>query len=418
MTPTKIQPPAAKPQPAKAASSESSNVLKKNESHKSEKVKEKDFASELADLDNAEDLEGMEEATVEGEELTLEAKGEELAKALKLNLNGEIKPAADMQAAPVSADDLMQVLNETPAATEPTPKVLDPKLIKQVNEVVLPEGAEQVEATQLQLKDLLLQQEKVPAGKAVGRSPSIDFAKTEVDPQLLNFEDFVAQKNAVTGKAVAPNAYGMPAKTTMNAEQLMGEKAVAANEALVHADTGAATQGQLAPAFALENTTQDSLRTEVSAPSRTFNMQNLTKSQDVDSILTQVSDYIVQAKAAKEPTVQMRVNHQDLGMLDITVSRTANDMVSIVLGTQDNGAKMFLGQNRENLMSHLSQAGVNVSDLKMEQSSNTKDGSTGQNSQQGGQPGERQFGSQENQRREEQQRRHDLWEIIREKEVA
>lgn len=411
MTPAKIQQPAPKPQPAKAASSsESSNVLKKNDSHKAEKSKEKDFASELAELDNAEDMEGMEEVAVEGE-LSLEAQGEELAHALKA--------AGDMKTAPVSADDLMQVLNETPAITEPTPKLLDPKLIKQVNEVVLPEGAEQVEATQLQLKDLLMQQQNAPAAKAVGRSPSIDFAPSEVDPQLLNFEDFVAQKNAVKGKAVAPNAYGMPAKTTMNAEQLLGEKAVAANEPLIHADTGATTQGQLAPAFALENTTQDSLRTEVSAPSRTFNMQSLTKNQDADSILTQVSDYIVQAKAAKEPTVQMRVNHQDLGMLDITVSRTANDMVSIVLGTQDNGAKMFLGQNRDSLMSHLSQAGVNVSDLKMEQSSNSRESGNGQNPQQGGgQPGERQFGSQENQRREEQQRRHDLWEIIREKEVA
>jgi hypothetical protein len=408
MTPSKIQQPAPKPQPAKVASSESSNVLKKSDASKTEKVKEKDFASELAQLDNEEDLEGMEEVAVEGEELTLEAKGEELAKALK--------PAADMKAAPVNAEELMQVLNETPAITEPTPKLLDPKLIKQVNEVVLPEGAEQVEATQLQLKDLLMQQQ-APA-KAAGRSPAIDFDKAEVDTQLLNFEDFVAQKNTVKGKAVAPNAYGMPSKTTMNAEQLMGEKAVAANETLMHGNAGAATQGQLAPALMMETPASDSLRTEVSAPSRTFNMQSLTKNQDADSILTQVSDYIVQAKAAKEPTVQMRVNHQDLGMLDITVTRSANDMVSIVLGAQDNGAKMFLGQNRENLMSHLSQAGVNVSDLKMEQSSNTKDGSTGQNSQQGGQPGERQFGSQENQRREEQQRRHDLWEIIREKEVA
>ena len=96
MTPSKIQQPAPKPQPAKVASSESSNVLKKNDSHKSEKVKDKDFASELAELDNAEDMEGMEEVTAEGEELTLEAKGEELAKALK--------PAADMKAAPVNAE--------------------------------------------------------------------------------------------------------------------------------------------------------------------------------------------------------------------------------------------------------------------------------------------------------------------------
>jgi flagellar hook-length control protein FliK len=210
----------------------------------------------------------------------------------------------------------------------------------------------------------------------------------------------------------------MPSKATLNAEQLMGEKAVAAPETLLQSDAGASQGGgQLAQAFSVEAPLELNRAEATSAP-KTFNMQNI-KNADADSILTQVSDYIVQARAAKEPTVQMRVNHQDLGMIDITVSRTANDMVSIVLGTQDNGAKMFLGQNRESLMSHLSQAGVNVSDLKMEQSSQSKDSSNGQNLQQGGQQGSgRQFGSEQNQRRDEQQRRQDLWEATREKEVA
>src|SRR5690606_31217817 len=71
--------------------------------------------------------------------------------------------------------------------------------LQEVAEVDAPE----VKAEILQA---MLKTPKVAA--AQGRAPSIDFAQTEIDPQLMNMEDFVAQKNLVAKKSI-PNAYGM-----------------------------------------------------------------------------------------------------------------------------------------------------------------------------------------------------------------
>ena len=384
MTSAKIhQAPAKAHAPQARAASEGARALKQAGAGE-------DFAATMAELENAADLADM--------PVDLMAK------------------AANPQATqPVTLDQLNWAVEAAPANIEPTPKVLNQELIQQVNEVVLPEGEEQV----MQMKDLLLKQ-------GGGRSPAIDFAPAEVDSQLMNFDDFVAQKKAVTGKAQATNAYGMPAKTSMNAEQLMGQKAVAGVQAKspewsMESATGVAagaTAAQLSqPLYSMEAPLAPK---HVDSAPRVFNMQQLSQlpQQDADSILTQVSDYIVQAKASKEPTVNMKVQHQDLGLLDITVNRAHNDMVAISIGTQDQASKLFLGQHRDSLMSHLTQAGVGVSDLKMEQSSSSKNNSPDAQSGQNFQGQERQFGSEQNQRRHDQQRREELWDLAREKEVA
>ena len=158
-----------------------------------------------------------------------------------------------------------------------------------------------------------------------------------------------------------------------------------------------------------------SIKAEMAPAAKVFDMNQMNNNQDVDSIITQVTDYIVQAKAAKEPTVTMKMQHQDLGLLDITVSRSGQNNVNVILGAQDMNTKMFLGQHREQLMSHLTQAGVGVSDLRFEQSTPSKDFSQSGHQQQ---QHSGQFGSQQNERNAEQERRHQLWELIREKEVA
>lgn len=318
-----------------------------------------------------------------------------------------------------------------PLSTEPTPKLIDPALIKQVNEVVIPQGqgieqvqAQPVESTPTTLKDLLLQQQQQPAtsGKLAGRSPAIDFAKSEVDPQLMGFEDFVAQKNAVTGKTIAPNAYGMPIKNTLSAP-LSTPKAEVAEKLLALESAPAPTQLSMPQnaqtVFGVEAPLATAASANEAAPQKVFDLQNLSqaKNSNIETVISQVSDYIIQAKASKEPSVNMKVQHQDLGLLDITVNRGLNDAVTIAIGTQDLGAKTFLGQHREQLLTHLAQSGVTVADLKMEQSSGSQK-DMNQPGQQNFAGQDRHFGSEQNQRREEQQRRHDLWELMREKEVA
>lgn len=306
--------------------------------------------------------------------------------------------------------------------TEPTPQLINSELIKQVQEVVAPGDIQQVQVMPemkdgMTLKDLLMQQQ---ANAKAARSPGTSFVKGEYDPKLMQFEDFVAQKNAVTAKNVNAQAYGMMNKNPVQVQELAKNSDWALENAMPQSITGS-TSDYVAPqaVYTMEAPLPaSSIKAEMAPAAKVFDMNQMNNNQDVDSVITQVTDYIVQAKAAKEPTVTMKMQHQDLGLLDITVSRSGQNNVNVILGAQDMNTKMFLGQHREQLMSHLAQAGVGVSDLRFEQSAPSKDFNSQSGHQQQQQSGERQFGSQQNERNAEQERRHQLWELIREKEVA
>lgn len=392
-TPAPQQAPAASG--SKAASKSQTAALKTKgleEAVKGNAKEATEVEGEFAELLN-EELEPMLAVDLEGEAMALPGK------ELPANKMGNI-------VLPEGASLDLAI----PTSTEPTPQVLDAKLIKQVQDVVLPEG-DQAQLP-VQLQDMV-------ANKASGaeRAPAIDF-EASTDPQLMNFEDFVSQRNAFNKKAGAPQqAYGMPQKHSLNANQLH-DKA----EKLKHVDdlaaiTGGTTAATLALSMDAAPAT-DKISNSMSAPTKIFDMNALNgKSLDADSVITQITDYVVQARAAKEPTVELKMQHADLGQIDITVTRHAGDMVNIAINAQDNGAKLFLGQHRDQLLTHLSQAGVGVNDFRLD-SSSAGDSATGQQqSSFAGQGQERQFGSEQNQRREEQQRRQDLWKQFQQ-EVA
>ncbi len=316
-----------------------------------------------------------------------------------------------------------QIIESLPLQTEPTPKFINTELIKQVEEVVAPGQIHQVQIdpemkAPMTLKDLLLQQQQ--ASTTPGRSPATSFETGEFDPKLMQFEDFVAQKNAVTAKNVNAQIYGVMNKNPIQVEELAKNTDWSLENALPDSITGS-TSDYVAPeaVYTMEAPMPaSSIKTEMAPAAKVFDMNNMSKTQDADSVITQVTDYIVQAKAAQEPTVTMKMQHQDLGLLDITVSRNGQNNVNVVLGAQDANTKIFLGQHREQLMTHLTQAGVGVSDLRFEQSAPSKDFNSQSGHQQQQQSGERQFGSQQNERNAEQERRQQLWELLREKEVA
>ena len=319
-----------------------------------------------------------------------------------------------------------QIIETLPLQSEPTPKFINTELIKQVQEVVAPGQIHQVQADPtvkpMTLKELLLQQQQQPATAAsvsAGRSPATSFEQGEFDPKLMQFEDFVAQKNAVTAKNVNAQIYGVMNKNPIQVEELAKNSDWSLENALPESVTGV-TSDYVAPqpVYTMEAPLPaSSIKAEMAPAANVFDMNQMNNNQDIDSVITQVTDYIVQAKAAKEPTVTMKMQHQDLGLLDITVSRSGQNNVNVILGAQDANTKMFLGQHREQLMTHLTQAGVGVSDLRFEQSAPSKDFSN-QSGHQHQQSGERQFGSQQNERNAEQERRQQLWELLREKEVA
>jgi predicted DNA binding CopG/RHH family protein len=248
-----------------------------------------------------------------------------------------------------------------------------------------------------------------------GRNPALDLAKSEIDPQLMTNEDFVANKNLAVKKNFS-NAYGM--KAVPNQQQKISLEA-GLNETQVVKDLaskeGSSMNSQQFILGLQSNEPKLAQSSETQAPAKVFDMSHI-KSSDSNEIMGQITDYVVQAKAAKEPTVNMRVNHEELGMIDITVSKSGlnQESVAINIGTHSVDGKNFFQQNSKDLFSHLTTAGLNISDLKVDTPSQTakNDFDFGSQSGKNQQGSERQFGSEQNQRRHEQDRRQDLWKLL------
>ncbi len=349
-----------------------------------------------------------------------------------------------VKAVKVSADKELRspssLINEEGQAENPdsiSPKVFDPSMTKDVQHLIGPETTEvkvPVELTEeMVLKlaegepvtdaDLVAELKTQLEGKAavegkVARSPAIDFAEAEVDPELLKMEDFVAQKNIVNKKIVPQNVYGMNPQANKIAMENGLKNTEVVKDLAALKDQGSQTMNSQQFILNMQAEQKPGSVNDVAAPMKTFDMSQI-KTDSPDKIMTQITDYIVQAKAAKEPTVSMRMNHDQLGMIDITVSKTMNaDAVAINIGAHSMDGKNFFQQNSKDLFTHLANAGINVSDMKVEVPSQTAKNDFDMNGQnQKGSAQDRQFGSESNQRRHDSQRREDLWKLLN-KEAA
>lgn len=347
--------------------------------------------------------------------------------------------ALDVQVAPVevSAEQALELptnlIKSEEQADSASPKVFDPSLTKDVENLIRPKlvdgtmpGVElqevaEVDATELkaEIAQAMLKTPKVAA--AQGRAPSIDFAQTEIDPQLMNMEDFVAQKNLVAKKSL-PNAYGMKVLPEQQQKAIL-ENGLKSTEVMKDI-TGVEGTGVNSQQFILNimNEQQGTPTVnETQAAPKVFDMSNI-KTTNTSEIINQITDYTMQAKTASEPTVNMRMKHDDLGLIDITVSKTGanHEAIAVNIGTHSAEGKSFFQQNSKELFTHLTNAGLNISDVKVETptqlAKNDFDfgSQSGRNQQQGT---DKQFGSEQNQRRHEQERRQELWNLFN-KEAA
>ncbi|HXH74576.1 MAG TPA: flagellar hook-length control protein FliK [Bacteriovoracaceae bacterium] len=307
----------------------------------------------------------------------------------------------------------VEVLND-PSANIETPVKLTNEQIMQLANGEVPESAE-TDELKAEISQAMLKSPQVN-----GRAPAIELTKAEIDPQLMNMEDFVAQKNLAAKKAMPANGYGMKPEALKS----LLENNLKATEVVTEAQKadGAANKSVNSQQFILDMLKEQSQPklSDVSHVSKVFNMSDI-KSDQPNAIMTQISDYIVQAKAAKEPTVTMRMNHDELGMIDITVRKGQgiSQDIAINIGTHSAEGKNFFNLNSKELFSHLSQAGISVSDIKVEtpsQSAKSDFESNQQGSKQSS-SGEKNFGSEQNQRRHEQDKRKELWNLLN-KEAA
>ena len=371
--------------------------------------------------------------------------GEDFANELEASLAVD-KEESNLKVKPVeiSAEQLMEspsklikLLESGPDAVNP--KVFDPAMTRGVDSIIGPQttdapveltndqvlklaqgnGSPEINAeVETELTQAMLKTPQVQTGRA----PAIDLGKGEVDPQLVNMEDFVAQKNLAVKKTLNnTSAYGMPNKA--QAAKAGTDTGLTSTQTINELGTESGANGSMNSQQFILNAQADmganAQVNEAIAPIKTFNMSNI-KSDDSNQIMTQITDYIVQAKAAKEPTVNMRVNHQELGMIDITVHKAAaQDAIAINIATHSTDGKNFFQANSKDLFSHLASSGLNVSDLKVETPSQTakSDFDFGSQSGRGGSQ-EKQFGSEQNQRRHESERRQSLWDLLNDKEAA
>lgn len=387
--------------------------------------------------------------------------GQEFANELSASLGEEAK----VKPTELTAEQLLKlkpemIQKEQEAGSEVVnPKIFDPSMTKGVEKLIQPKTTQTQVTPKIDLNQLQTQVAAAPLTDAqvlqlangeiqavqnevsqavlktpqvqvtedqASRSPAIDFAKNEVDPQLMNMEDFVAQKNLVNKKSL-PHGYGIHHKPEVHKHAL--ENGLKTTQTITETTP---TEGIAAGAVSSQQFILNMMNeqqgapavADAQAPQKVFDMSQI-KSENSNQIMNQISDYIVQAKASKEPTVSMRVNHEELGLIDITVSKAGipgmnADSVAINIGTHSTDGKNFFQQNSKDLFSHLGQAGVNVSDLKFEtsQSSTKNDFDMNQQNRQSHSQGERHFGSEQNQRRHDSNRRQELWDLLKDKEAA
>lgn len=144
---------------------------------------------------------------------------------------------------------------------------------------------------------------------------------------------------------------------------------------------------------------------------KVFDMSSLKGTDNRDAIIDQVQNYIVQAKAASEPKVEMSFKHHELGLIDLQVHKATGDQITISIAASTPEGMKFFTQNQNELLGSLSNAGIKVSDLKLETSNGQSDFS-----QDPGQKHRQETAG--DQRQQESRKREELWNLFRERREA
>ncbi len=334
-----------------------------------------------------------------------------------------LNPTAELKTVDPALTEAVEVIKR-PGAPETPVKLTDAELLK-LGKTEVPAEAKAELAPELkadpkiEISELLGRApSKAPAKAAEATTPA---AEKTVEANLVNLEDFVAQKSVK--KAAAPvAAYGLAKAQQQKLALESGLKSTqVVKEASALESSAAPVSSQQFILNMMNEQKSSPQASEAQAAPKVFDLGQL-KGSGAETIMNQISDYLVQAKASKEPTVSLRVSHQDLGLIDITVNKMATsgapEALAISIGAHSVEGQTFFQQNSKDLLSHMSQAGISVSDLRLEtpaQSGKSDFDFNQQNSKQSG--SEKQYGSEQNQRKHESDRRQDLWKLLN-KEAA
>ena len=137
-----------------------------------------------------------------------------------------------------------------------------------------------------------------------------------------------------------------------------------------------------------------------------------------DEVITKIQDYIIQTQVGKEKQVEFSFRHQDLGQVDLQVQKTQNDGINILIGTNSAEGAKFFTQHQAELLQNLGQAGLNIAEFKMDHSSKSQSQDFSDQKQQFSQNSHKEHQSESGARKEEQEKRAQLWKDLAYEEAA
>ncbi len=157
----------------------------------------------------------------------------------------------------------------------------------------------------------------------------------------------------------------------------------------------------------------------IDTSSKVFDMSQLSQTSGSEEVISKIQDYILQTKVGNEKQVEFSFQHKELGQVGLSVHKQAGDALNIVITTNSSEGAKFFNQTQGELIHSLTQAGVQVGDLKLDSAkAGTGQDQSGDTSKQfaGNNKGNRD--SENGERQQEQDRRKSLWDQFSEDQVA
>jgi hypothetical protein len=149
---------------------------------------------------------------------------------------------------------------------------------------------------------------------------------------------------------------------------------------------------------------------------KVIDMNSLQNVENTDEMINKIQDYIVQSKVTGQKSIEMSFMHKDLGQFNLQVDKLDNQQIQVsIMSSSSDGAKFFK-ENQTALMNSLSQSGLQVSEIKLESSSDSK--SSFEFEQKEGQTSDYSKESNDKQNKKEKSRRDELWQIFNGHQVA
>ena len=133
-----------------------------------------------------------------------------------------------------------------------------------------------------------------------------------------------------------------------------------------------------------------------------------------ENLINEISGYIIETQINNAPSLEVNMKHQELGNINLMVNKSNPEGLDIVLTTNNAQANMVLNDSKLDLLNPLSAAGIQVADVKIDQSSNSS--SFAQNF---GESSQNQNSSrQQNSNQRDSERRRQLWEEFYNRDAA